>query len=119
MKRIVIDAIAPSEARLPCYAEAGFGDWHAEGDTLHVSVVAPTLDDDTFLTALHELIEAKLCMATGVTQAQVDAFDQIFKGPGEPGDDLASPYRRQHRRALLIEFLVADFLGIDGYCKME
>ena len=33
--------------------------------------------------------------------------------------DAAAPYQSQHRSALLIEFLMAKFMGMDGYGIMK
>ena len=49
------------------------------------------------LIAVHELVEALLCKAHGVTTEAVDTWDM---GPGheldEPGDDPRAPYHREH-----------------------
>lgn len=119
MRRIIIEAIEPGEARLPCYAEAGSGDWFYKDDDLHIQVIAKHLSDEASLIALHEWIEAWLCRKAQVTQGDVDAFDLAFAGEGEPGDDPKSPYRKQHRRACIVEFLMSDFLGMAGYGRME
>lgn len=74
------------------------GNWQigTEGSVL---VLVSDLRDEIYqqAVALHELVEAWLCKAAGVTQEAVDAFDM---GPGkdleEPGFDLRSPYHRQH-----------------------
>lgn len=101
--------------RLAAYRQPGCGDWYfdtSNGD-LHVKVCGPDVfdHDETFLLALHELIEAKLCFNAGVTQGAVDHFDSKFEGDGEPGDDPKAPYQRQHRAAMLIEHQMAIFLG--------
>ena len=111
MKRIVISAIPPEQARLAPYTEPFSGDWWRDGDTLHITVTAEALCDDALLIAVHELVEARLCERDGVPQAAVDAFDVAFNGDGEPGDDPRAPYFAQHRRALLIEGMLAEFLG--------
>lgn len=123
MTKIVIEAIPPSEMRLEAYREAGCGDWHwdAEGN-LHIQIASVTdvWDDEVvFLVALHELIEARLCFKSGVTQEDVDAFDATFKGDGEPGDAENSPYRKQHRVAGMIEHLMAIFLGKWDYGEVR
>lgn len=100
------------------YREDGLGDWFVndDGDIVIRAVgLDPLSHDDAFLVALHELVELKLCLAAGISQEAVDAFDAAYEGDGEPGDDSRSPYRKQHRKACLIEFLMADMLGIVGY----
>lgn len=117
--RIIIEAVPPDKMRLEAYHEAGCGDWfwdRTSGD-LHIRVAATDVWDEpeAWLVAIHELIEARLCFNDGVTEGAVDAFDAAFKGDGEPGDDAAAPYRRQHRFACLIEHLIARELGIENY----
>ena len=121
MRKITIEAV-PQEAMRPPYdKELQAGDWFedADGNMVIRSIGDDLADDQVFLYALHELIEARLCAKDGVAQADVDAFDASYAGDGEPGDDPASPYRKQHRRACLVEFLVADMLGLVGYGKIE
>lgn len=122
MRRIVIEAVAPHEMR-PQYQDAdGCGDWHfgKEGDlVVRVSTSTDLADHQTFLFGLHEMIEAVLCLERGISQEAVDAFDAAFIGDGEPGDDPAAPYRREHRQACLVEFMVADMFDIEGYGTME
>lgn len=117
--RIIIEAIDPDKMRLPEYREEGCGDWFwdAEGN-LHVQVACATDawdDENAFLVALHELVEARLCFKSGVTQGAVDSFDSAFTGAGEPGDDPTAPYGKQHRAAGMIEHLCAIFLGKYDY----
>ncbi len=114
MKRhIFLTAVSQEEMRPP-YETDGIGDWFEDdaGNWVIRSVGPDILDDETFLVALHELIEAKLCEKAGISQQQVDDFDSAFTGEGEPGDAADCPYRRQHRQACLVEFLVADMLNV-------
>jgi len=119
VKRIVIEAITPEQARLPAYSVMGCGDWWRENGTLNIRVVGDDLDEEGFLIALHELVEERLCAIAGVPQQEVDDFDAQFCGDGEPGDDIAAPYREQHRKAMIIEHLMAVFMGIKGYGRIE
>lgn len=121
--RIIIEAVPSDKMRLSAYREDGCGDWYfcpKTGD-LHVKVAGADVWDqeDMFLLALHEMIEARLCFKAGVTQGAVDVFDAAFKGEGEPGDDRAAPYRNQHRQACMIEHLAALFLGKFDHGSME
>ena len=91
------------------------GDWWWDpDDTLQMRV--STLPDWRYsmLIAIHELIEALLCRAHGVTAEAVDAWDM---GPGkemdEPGDDPRAPYHREHDFALCLERLLAHEIGVD------
>lgn len=95
------------------------GDWYLKEAQLHIDVVDEGTPDEQFLIALHELIEWKLCATRGISQSDVDAFDFGFKGDGEPGDDPSSPYRKEHREASIVEHLVAHFMGMTSYGKVE
>lgn len=123
MSKIIIEAVRPEDMRLDAYKEEGCGDWYfdpSNGD-LHIRVVgADVLDqDEVFLVALHEFCEAVLCYRAGVTQGAVDAFDTAFKGDGEPGDDMAAPYRKQHRMAMMIEHQMALMMGRWDYGEVR
>lgn len=69
-----------------------------------------------FLLVIHELCEMFMCEVDGVGLKQIDEFDLGFEdrvdvAPGsEPGDDAMCPYRHQHRRAELVERLLAEFI---------
>lgn len=90
------------------------GDWFIEGYTLHIRA-SNDQDLPPFLIALHELVEAWLCLQRGISQEAVDAFDKAYTGNGEPGDEPDAPYRAEHRQAMLIEHLMANFMGLTDY----
>lgn len=118
MRRIIIEAVAPEEMRTQYQDPDGCGDWYLDtsGNLVVRVSTTPSFDDpQTWLLALHEIVEAKLCLDRGVSQEEVDAFDAAYIGDGEPGDDSDAPYRREHRQACLVEFMVADMLELDGY----
>jgi hypothetical protein len=115
--RIIIETATPEEMRPP-YNTAGemMGDWYIASDgVLVIKVTGDVLAREGFLYALHELIEAFLCLDRGISQQSVDAFDARFNGDGEPGDSPLSPYRSEHRAAMLIEHLMAHEMGMDDY----
>lgn len=126
LPRIVIEAV-PQHAMRPPYDQDMSGDWLYEGRDLVIRATGTDLSDpETFLLALHELIEAYLCRHRGITQAQVDRFDEAMARvplnpdyphdpDAEPGDHPASPYRREHRFSCLIEFMVAHEIGLVDY----
>jgi hypothetical protein len=99
------------------------GDWQfdqAGGLHIRVSVEKDDGEHQAFLYALHEMVEAYLCKAKGITTQQVDDFDMdrseyCAENDLEPGDMKESPYRLQHRQAMLIEHLMANFLGLVDY----
>lgn len=96
------------------------GDWFWRGSDLVVRASRMSQHKYEFLVTLHELVEAMLCVATGVMQDSVDEFDRRFEErrqpndkDSEPGDDPAAPYRREHAIASVVERLAADLLGVD------
>lgn len=121
---IHIDFIPQAEQRYDT-----IGDWYWDDyGNLQIRVTSDDPEynhDQQILVAIHELIEVLGCHKAGITQEQVDAFDM---GPGaydripegeESGDQPGAPYRRQHRFACLIEYLIAHEWGLDGYGKMK
>jgi hypothetical protein len=121
--------VDPDKSRYAVHGKETVGDWYLDSDgSLHIEVSPmceypnddqDVLNDAGFLIALHELIEAMLCLKRGITQQTVDMFDFEFSGKHEPGDDADSPYRREHRFACMIEHLVAHELGMTGYGTVE
>ena len=106
------------------------GDWFFDenGDLIiSVSNNVPELPtkNHQILCAMHELSEVVLCEQNGVKQEDVDKFDMetfpAFNLPEdyEPGDHPEAPYGKEHRQAMLIEMLMANFLGMKNYgtCK--
>lgn len=89
------------------------GDWFYDGDKLVINVSDLGSWRKNLLVAIHELVEASLCASRGITQEQVDKFDESFDGDGEPGDSPDAPYRREHFFATNIERLLCAELGID------
>jgi hypothetical protein len=106
--RILIESIPHALQRYPTV-----GDWTRGADTLYIKVSELPDEREMILVGLHELIEAVLCEHSGVLEESVDDFDTHFDGEGEPGDDPAAPYHRQHRLATAIERVLAEQLLID------
>lgn len=119
--KIILESCERDQMRFP---SAGDGDWTWEGDTLHIRVVPQEDDNHTFLFALHEAVEAWLCKNDGVSEEAVDAFDNsraeycALYGL-EQGDMDDAPYREQHRKAMLLEHLMANFMGLSGYGEIR
>lgn len=90
------------------------GDW-VISPTGYISIeVSEEMTEKTqLLVAVHELVEAILCRARGITTAQVDDWDV---GPGleldEPGDHPDAPYHREHKFAMIIESLLEHEIGV-------
>ena len=89
------------------------GDWIGVASSLRVTVAEQSDARYEALVAIHELVEAVLCLNVGVTAEMVDEFDFNFTGTGEPGDHSDSPYKRQHAVAEIVERIVALELGVD------
>jgi len=92
------------------------GDWTWNGSRLDIRLSREFAQEDPrygILLLTHELVEALLCRSSGVSGRQVDAFDMAFTGDGEPGDDPAAPYHRQHRWAEAAERALAGELGVE------
>jgi len=85
------------------------GDWVLDqnGDlNIHVSRMSSTKREQ--LVAVHELVEALLCLNDGITQEEVDAFDISYRDlAGEQGDAPNAPYREQHCLATGVERVLA------------
>lgn len=72
------------------------------------------------LVMVHELIEMALTRHRNVSEEAITAFDVKFEAErleglrtGEPGDDPAAPYRREHTFATNVERLLAAELDVD------
>ena len=92
------------------------GDWQFIGDDLIVRVSDMESEQGLyeFLVGIHELIEAVLCKAYGISQEEVDKFDmEHLDFEGEPGNLPDAPYYRQHLLATVIERILSDELDID------
>ena len=92
------------------------GDWLWSGATLEIRMSREVVEEDpryATLLFVHELVEALLCHSTGVSGAQVDAFDMAHQQASEPGDDPAAPYHRQHLAAQAAERALGEHLGVN------
>jgi hypothetical protein len=110
------------------------GDWHyapaywesmsepngLPSDCIFINVSQLKDRKEMILIAIHELIEAVLCEAKGITQAQVDEFDlswehmnKVHQTDKEPGDHHEAPYYHAHQIASGIERILAAELGVD------
>jgi len=66
------------------------------------------------LIAVHELVEAILCKAHGVSQETVDKWDMgTGKALQEPGNDPRAPYHAEHVVAEGVEAIVGSHLKIE------
>ncbi|MDG6918493.1 MAG: hypothetical protein JRN62_03550 [Nitrososphaerota archaeon] len=115
---VVIQEVPHREQRYPTV-----GDWIPPTKTRPAKIRASRMKDRryTFLVALHEFIEYRLCKEEGITDEVVVDFDVQFEEERkaglhgkyeEPGDDPRAPYRAQHKFATRVERMTAKELGI-------
>ncbi len=100
------------------------GDW-VFVEPNHLRIRVSELGDwrKEMAVAVHELVEAALCHADGISSIEVDAFDMAYekarvasptfgKDLAEPGDDPAAPHHRQHCFATAVERMLIAALGV-------
>lgn len=95
------------------------GDWQvsSEGLLITVSRLGDTYSE--ICVAIHELVEAVLCMRHDVSQFDVDKFDQQYEfrrkygDTSEPGDSPLAPYNKEHFFATNIERQLTHELQLD------
>lgn len=76
-----------------------------------------------WLVAEHEINEALMCQAKGISEEKISKFDKDFEalrgfaptliGDQEPGDMVSAPYHKQHKAATTIEKCSATFHEVD------
>lgn len=93
------------------------GDWYKGKHDGSLNIEVSQMDNWRYeaLIGIHELVEALLCIHEDITQEMVDAFDiayDVTQGDGEPGDDPAAPYHRQHCIATGVERVLAPLFGV-------
>ena len=93
---ITLKSIDPSCVR---YSTAGDWEWLA-GEHLKVTTPEYGSRNSSFLVALHELVEAWLCRAAHITEAEVLKWDRDHPDSDEPAEEKGSPYIHQHNTAL-------------------
>jgi hypothetical protein len=125
MRKIVIEVIPHGEQRYPTC-----GDWFILKDrdvsgmlnkeSLEIRVSDTGSDKSNMLVAVHELVEALLCLAHGITPQDVDHWDMNVKHDSdEPGDDPNAPYHYQHRAADIVERMMALEFGVSWVLHEE
>lgn len=91
------------------------GDWYTNKTTGTVQICVSTLGSWRYelLVAVHELVEAFLCMHDEIAEESVDKFDKLHvQTDSEPGDDPNAPYQKQHCIATGVERILAACLGV-------
>jgi hypothetical protein len=91
------------------------GDWtFDENGDLEIRVSSMGNWKFESLVARHELDEALLCKARGISQQAVDAFDLNYGGDyEETGEDPDAPYHVEHMIAYAGELTMMTALGVD------
>lgn len=91
------------------------GDWSTNKTTGQVHIYVSELGSWRYelLVAVHEIVEAFLCMHDEVAEESVDKFDkQHVQTDSEPGDEPNAPYQKQHCIATGVERILAACLGV-------
>ena len=113
---IRVDIVRHKDQRYPTVGDWEFGeDTPAKMHNLLVSVSQTGNQDYNDLVAVHEIIEAILCRANGVSDENVTNWDRDHMDHPDPGSIPGCPYYREHLVATVIEKIVASELQIDWY----
>lgn len=112
--KIVIEVIPHGYHRLP---NSLGGDWFFDASG-NLTVRVSDMGDwrYNFLLARHELDEAMLCLAAGITTEMVDADEAKSTANDNPDSFSGYPgscYQQQHNDALAGEWLMSRLLGVD------
>lgn len=111
MERVIINTIKHEDQRYNTV-----GDWEKIGDELIISVSDTKNWRYNMAIALHELVEALLCLDIGTSQEEVDIFDKKFLQAnmlGEPGDHPDAPYRMEHGFATSAERMLISAMNVN------
>lgn len=111
---INIRVIPESEMR----PEVSGADWFWDQDGNLQVRVSPMSDwRREILLALHETVEAIMCMHNGVSQQAVDAYDKAYYETHEcdkdAGDEADAPYVHEHCLATAIERILCAELDVN------
>jgi hypothetical protein len=101
--KILIKTIDPANQR---FKECGDWFYDADDDTLTIFINKMPDWKSEIAVAIHEFIEAVMCLDKGIDQTDVDYFDKNFyktHNDGQAGDDDGAPYFKQHESATKIE----------------
>lgn len=88
------------------------GDYYIKNKTLYIKITKFRNKLIEFSILVHEIIEALLVVARGISIDKIDEFDMSFTGKGEPGDEKDCPYKKEHKFATKIETMMDKELGI-------
>jgi hypothetical protein len=115
---IHIKTIPDSMMRLP----GGVGDyWYDREGVLQVRVVDMQNEFYEKMVVIHELIEESLTKKRGLSEPDIQAFDEYYEQrramglvpeDSEPGFDENAPYVREHTLATSVEMQMCAMAGI-------
>lgn len=119
MTSIQIKSIPASRMRIP----GSLGDyWYDESGVLQVRVAEMENRDFETLIAVHEILEENGTRRRGLTEPEIQAFDEMWdkeqqegKHPAdaEPGFDPRAPYLHEHTASDATERFYLAFWGLD------
>lgn len=90
------------------------GDWQFNGfGDLKISVSQTNFEHASELLMVHEILEAILCRARGISEKDVDRWDCAHLDHPDPGSIPGCPYYSEHMFALMIERALAGELEVD------
>ena len=110
---IHIKSIPIAEMRIP----GSYGDYWHEGPRLEIRVAECDNVDYETLISIHEIVEEWLTKRRGLTEEEIQAFDEMWDkehhpDDQEPGFDPRAPYLREHTVADALERLLCAFANI-------
>lgn len=113
--KIIIKTIEQSNQR---FFECGDWFYDAEDDTLTVFVSRMADWRSEIAVAVHEAVEACMCLADDIPQTEIDFFDHNFykthdDATLEAGNDKDAPYFKQHVAATFVEREVCSQTGLE------
>ena len=96
------------------------GDWFFNPDNSRLTIRVSNMQNAKyeFLVALHEQVEAMLCLERKINEKDITLFDMVYEAErqegdfSEPGDSSNAPYKKEHFFATNIERLMALELGV-------
>ena len=110
---IRVDSIPHLDQRYPT-----IGDWQTHpvpgstADILQIRVSRMPNSIHEYPLIIHELVEALLCHAAGISDTDVDGWDFMHRPDLDPAADPRCPYHAQHIAATDLEYRMCQHLGI-------
>jgi hypothetical protein len=110
--KIIIKCIDPENQR---FGECG--DWFYDADEDILTIFISKMPDwkSELAIAIHEFVEATMCLDKDIDQTDIDYFDKKFSmehNEGEAGNDKDAPYHVPHISATFVEQEVCSQLKL-------